>query len=173
MPQDPVIYSSNLQSGLTLTDPTLTGAVKLQEGFVNITAATTLTAEDHAGRVMRFNVAAGVTVTLPAATGTGNRYRFIVNTTVTSAADIVAVVGNDGFFGMAYIVTDSDSVDLRVHGFKAAADSDQISMNGTTTGGIAGDWIEVIDMAADRWYARCFLAATGTEATPFLTGQVS
>ena len=149
MPQDPVVYSSNLQSGLVVPSPLLQTPVS-QEGFVNITAATTLNATDHAGRLMRFNIAAGVTVTLPAATGTGNRYRFCVNTTVTSAADIIAVVGNDSFFGN--IFASQDSADTVVS-WTAAADSDQISLNGTTTGGIAGDYIEVTDIATDRWIA--------------------
>ena len=70
MPSDPVIYSANLQPSLTLVSPVLQSAVS-QEGVINIAAATTLTAGTHAGRLMRFNVAAGVTVTLPAATGTG------------------------------------------------------------------------------------------------------
>lgn len=169
MPQDPVIYSSNLQSGLTIGSPLLQNPVS-QEGFVNITAATTLNATDHAGRLMRFNIAAGVTATLPAATGTGNRYRFVVNTTVTSVADIIAVVGNDSFFGN--IISSADAGNT-VNGWEAAADADQISLNGTTTGGIAGDYIEVTDIALDRWLAWGITQSTGTEATPFLTGQVS
>lgn len=169
MPKDPVIYSENLQSSLTINDPLLTNP-KLQEGFVNITAATTLNANDHAGRLMRFNVAAGVTVTLPAATGTGNRYRFCVNTTVTSSADIIQVTGNDAFYGVIHVAQDGGDTSIA---FEAGSDADQISLNGSTTGGIAGDYIEVIDMATDKWLALGFTQATGTEATPFLTGQVT
>ena len=169
MPQDPVIYSSNLQSNLTITDPTLVNPV-IQEDVINIAAATTLNAQTHAGKLMRFNIAAGVTATLPAATGTGNSYRFVVNTTVTSVADIIAVVGTDAFFGNIY--TSQDSADTVVS-WTAAADSDHISLNGTTTGGVAGDYIEVTDIASGRWLAVGWTSASGTEATPFLTGQVS
>ena len=169
MPKDPVIYSDNLQSSLTLVSPILQSPV-YQEGVIALNAATTLTAGVHAGRLMRFSTAAGVTATLPAATGTGNRYRFVVNTTVTSAADIVAVVGDDAFFGVAHVAQDGGDTSIA---FEAGSDADQISLNGTTTGGIAGDYIEVIDVASDRWMALVFLQATGTEATPFLTGQVS
>lgn len=167
MPKDPVIYSENLQSGLTIPSPLLQTPV-VQEGFVNITAATTLNATDHAGRLMRFNIAAGVTATLPAATGTGNRYRFVVNTTVTSAADIIAVVGNDSFFGTIITNSTGDTPDL-AQPWLAGADADQISLNGTTTGGIAGDYIEVTDIATDRWLAWGITSTTGTEATPFST----
>ena len=169
MPSDPVIYSSNLQSGLVLVNPVLQSP-KIQEGIVAINAAITLNAGDHAGRIMRFSVAAGVTATLPAATGTGDRYRFVVDTTVTSVADIVAVVGDDAFFGVAHVAQDGGDTSIA---FEAGSDADQISLNGSTTGGIRGDYIEVIDMAADRWFALVFIQATGTEATPFLTGQVA
>ena len=169
MPQDPVIYSSNLQSGLTIANPVLQSPV-LQEGVIAINAAITLTAGTHAGRLMRFSTAAGVTATLPAATGTGNRYRFVVNTTVTSAADIIAVVGDDAFFGVIHVAQDGGDTSIA---FEAGSDADQISMNGSTTGGIAGDYIEVTDIASDRWLAIGWTQATGTEATPFLTGQVA
>ena len=169
MPQDPVIYSSNLQSGLTIANPVLQSPV-LQEGVIALNAATTLTAGTHAGRLMRFSTAAGVTATLPAATGTGNRYRFVVNTTVTSAADIVAVVGDDAFFGVIHVAQDGGDTSIA---FEAAADADQISLNGSTTGGIAGDYVEVTDIASDRWLAIGWTQATGTEVTPFLTGQVA
>lgn len=169
MPKDPVIYSENLQSNLTMNAPLLQNPVS-QEGFVNITAATTLNATDHAGRLMRFNVAAGATVTLPAATGTGNRYRFCVNTTVTSNADIIQVTGDDAFYGVIMSAADGGST---VVGWEAGSDADQISLNGSTTGGIAGDYIEVTDIAADKWIAWGITQSTGTEATPFLTGQVT
>ena len=170
MPQDPVIYSSNLQSGLTIDSPLLTGSPKIQEGFVDVTAALTLNAADHAGRLMRWNVAAGVTITLPAATGTGNRYRFCVNTTVTSAQDRIAVTGNDTFFGSILVHTDADCVADSVVSFTSASGNNQITLNGSTQGGIAGDYLEVIDIALDRWLVvNAAVSATGTEATQFAT----
>lgn len=169
MPQDPIIYSSNLQSGLTINSPLITNP-KIQEGVVLISAATTLNATDHANRLMVFNVAAGVTVTLPAATGTGNRYRFCVGVTVTSVADIIQVTGNDAFYGVIHVAQDGGDTSIA---FEAGSDADQISLNGSTTGGIKGDYIEVIDILGDSWLAIGFTQATGTEATPFLTGQVT
>ena len=47
-------------------------------------AAITVNADSHANIPLVFNRAAGVTVTLPAATGTGHSYKFFVNTSVTS-----------------------------------------------------------------------------------------
>ena len=51
--------------------------------------------------------------------------------------------------------------------FETAADSDTITLNGTTTGGLVGADVELIDIAADTWFVNVRTAATGTEATPF------
>jgi hypothetical protein len=57
--------------------------------------------------------------------------------------------------------------------FEAGADTDRINMNGTTTGGLKGTKIELEDIATDTWQVHLVGAATGTEATPFQTGQVT
>jgi hypothetical protein len=139
-------------------------------GVKNITAAGALTRKANAGRINTVNSAAGIALTLPAATGSGDEYELIVGTTVTSSALTVSVVGNDAMFGNA--ILSQDAADTAVM-FEAAADSDRISMNGSTTGGLKGARIKLIDIAADTWYVHVVSAATGTEATPFLTGQVS
>lgn len=146
-------------------DVTIAEATVGQFGLVNLTAATlTVTANEHAGRVITVNRAAGSTVTLPAATGSGNRYEFIVGTTVTSNNLVIQVVGNDIMTGLATFAADGGDT---LVGFETAADSDTITMNGSTKGGIKGDRIELIDIAADTWFVRVVGSATGTEATPF------
>lgn len=133
--------------------------------IVNLTAATlALTVTDHEGRIVTVNRAAGSTLTLPAATGSGAKFEVIVGTTITSNNLIVQVVGNDIMQGNAILGQDSaDTVVL----FETAADSDTITMNGTTKGGIKGDRIQLIDIAADTWQVNIVGSATGTEATPF------
>ena len=54
------------------------GFVSGSDSLVSIAADTTLTAASHAGRTMNLNVASGATVTLPAASGSGNTYRFFM-----------------------------------------------------------------------------------------------
>src|SRR5258708_5324130 len=54
------------------------------DATVPITASTSLTPTGHAGRVVVINAAAGLTVTLPAATGSGAKYICIIGTLVTS-----------------------------------------------------------------------------------------
>ena len=139
-------------------------------GLKTLTASTTLTRKAHAGRPIVISAAAGLTLTLPAATGSGDSYEIIIGTSVTSNAYIINVVGNDAMFGNALLT--QDAADTAVM-FEAAADTDQISMNGSTKGGLKGGFIRLIDIAADTWFVKLESGATGTEATPFATGQVS
>jgi hypothetical protein len=133
---------------------------------LSITADITLDRDVHAnGPLLRFAVAAGATVTLPAASGTGDRYRFLVHTTVTSnSAKIQVANATDVMEGM--IMTCQDSGDTVV-GWETASTSDTISLNGTTTGGIKGDYIELEDAISGFWRVHGMTSATGTEATPF------
>lgn len=141
------------------------GGVRHAEGgVVDVTAATlTATANLHAGRLVTLNRAAGVTVTLPAALGTGDRYKFFVGTTVTSNANVIqAASAADSFGGVVGVATDAGGVNI-----PTAAASDTLSMNGSTTGGVLGSWVEFIDVAAGKWMVRGGLVSTGAEATPF------
>jgi hypothetical protein len=133
---------------------------------IQITAAVTLDRDTHAnGPLLIFNVAAGATVTLPASAGNGDLYRFYVHTTVTSNSDKIQVANaTDVMTGM--ILTCQDAADTVV-AWEAASTSDTITLNGTTTGGLRGDYIEIEDAISGFWRVRGNTAATGTEATPF------
>lgn len=137
---------------------------QIAAGLVSLTAATaTITAAKHAGKTITMNRAGGMTVTLPAASGSGNRYDFIVGTTFTSSG-IIQVVGNDIIQGVAWLTQDSGDT---VVAFETAADSDTITMTGTASGGYIGTRITLIDIAADTWFVEMFGKATGSEASPF------
>lgn len=132
---------------------------------VTLSAATvTLSREVHSNTLLVVDRAAGVTATLPAATGTGDTYEFWVKTTITSNNFIVQVTGDDTMTGTCLFLKDSaDTVD----GFETASDSDTITMNGSTKGGIKGDRVVLKDIATDLWGVSIVGSATGTEATPF------
>jgi hypothetical protein len=133
---------------------------------ISITSSTvTLNPVTHSGRLVVLNLAAGIAVTLPPATGSGDPYTVVVGTTFTGAATI-KVTGNDVMKGTALLFADSGDT---VVGFATAADSDTISLFGTgnANGGIAGEIVELVDMAADTWLVRLVSDAGGTEATPF------
>jgi hypothetical protein len=154
--------STTFSGPVTATNGFITGSGSL----VTLDSATaTATAADHAGRTLLLDRAAGVTVTLPAATGTGNTYKFFVATTVTSNAYIVQVANaTDTMAGMAIVANDGGNT---ASIFETVAASDTITMNGSTTGGILGATIEVQDVASGVWATTVRTAATGSEATPF------
>ena len=131
---------------------------------ISITAAVTLDRDVHAnGPVLLFAVAAGATVTLPASTGSGDRYRFHVHTTITSnSAKIQVANATDVMQGMIYSAVTTTSAP-----WQTAATSDTITLNGSTTGGIKGDYIELEDVATGFWRVFGATTSTGTQATPF------
>lgn len=128
-------------------------------------ATLTLTKAAHENKIILLDTAAGSVVTLPASSGSGAVFKFLVSTTVTSnESKIVVANATDVMRGV--IVSVSDGSDNAI-GWKAQTTSDTIELNGTTKGGYAGDWIEVVDYAAGFWAVRGQTASTGTEATPF------
>lgn len=139
---------------------------------VAVTSSTiTLSEALHAGRPVTLDRAAGITVTLPAASGSGAKYTLTNLTTVTSNSHVVQVANaNDYMNGVAVIANDTDasaSIFETANTGTAATESDTITQNGTTTGGIVGDIIEITDVAANRWSVRVTGSASGVEATPF------
>ena len=100
-------------------------------GMVAVTAATlSVIAGAHVGSRINLNRAAGIAVTLPKATGSGNRYEFIVQATVTGSTTIKVVDSVDVMTGLGYVLGAAAA------SFATVAASDTITMNGTTTGGI-------------------------------------
>lgn len=131
---------------------------------ITVTAATTLNADSHAGNVLVLNSTTGRIITLPASTGKGDEYTLYVLATVSSGNHVLVVSAGttDCFQGGVSISTDIAGITML-----AAVDSDTITMNGSTTGGVAGSWITVKDVSAGKWLLNGFLASTGAEATPF------
>lgn len=131
--------------------------------IVNVTASSlAVTAAAHANKTVTINAAAGCAVTLPAATGTGNRYRFFIGTTITSNTTTFTRAGSDTMFGMIYQLADGGST-LAAY---ECPGSTVITLDGSTKGGIKGDMIEFQDMASAVWSILGHTSATGTEATP-------
>lgn len=135
-------------------------------GITTVTSSTvTITAASHAGHTIVLTRAAGIAATLPAATGTGNKYRFVLGATVTSnTTTIKAASASDAFCGNVYTVSDGSAAVL---GYKVQSGDDTVTFNGTTTGGYIGDEVIVTDIASGLFHVVAFTASTGTEATPF------
>ena len=142
--------------------------------FVSLTADTTLTVAAHAGKVLLTNDADGK-FTLPSIVATtpadstdpgqlnniGASFTFIV---VTAATDMdILTDGTDKFVGGTYTgVTNATGKT-----FISGASNDVITMNGTTTGGIAESIVRVTAIASAKYAVEGIILGSGTLATPF------
>tara|TARA_A100001015_G_scaffold294261_1_gene371829 strand:- start:1447 stop:2619 length:1173 start_codon:yes stop_codon:yes gene_type:complete len=137
-------------------------------GVTTITATDTITRLEHANRINLLGEVGGnaaVTLTLPAATGSGDIYKFVVSVVNTSNYVFKVADATDTIDGTIMFLADGGNT---VVGFEADGTDDTITLDGTTTGGAAiGDYVELIDIAANQYAVRGNLTATGTEATPF------
>lgn len=136
----------------------------------NYTASATLTRSD-ADAPITVNAAAGLTLTLPAATGLGDSYTILLGTTVTSNSVIIKVASATDWMAGAIFTSSDNAADAAIS-FETATGavgsrSDTITLNGTTTGGLAGDRIVLVDIGTGQWEVTGWTTATGTEVTPF------
>jgi hypothetical protein len=152
---------------------------------VEITASTTLTPEAHGGRIISVggSLAAALTLTLPTINTSANSttsgpgqdpntlnnegvtYTIWVPTTISTNSLKIGTDGTDKYVG-SLISVDTDSSGAVV-GFTAAAANDFINLNGSTTGGVAGTWIQIVAIAANKYMVTGVILGTGTVATPF------
>jgi len=162
-----------------MASTTFSGPVTSTNGFVgNVTGAVTATAPvnvtsstlavtraTHGGRATTLNRAAGIAVTLPAASGSGTIYEFVIGTSITSNTTTIKVANaSDTMTGSAYVISDNSAAVL---GYKTGASDDTVTFNGNTLGGLKGDTVRLVDVAANLYAVQVFSQATGTEATPF------
>ena len=156
---------SNARNLANLLTPGVTATLT---PIVTLTATGSITAATHAGKILLMGEVGGdaaATFTLPAATGSGAEYRFIVSVVNTSNYVIQVANGDDTIDGSVTLHQDSAAT---VQTFNTAADSDTITLNGTTKGGVSiGDELTLIDSASNQYTVKGVLTASGTEETPF------
>ena len=153
---------------------------------VEITASTTLSPEAHGGRIISVGgtLAAALTLTLPAINMTANPttsgpgqdpstvnnegvlYTIWVPTTIATSSLKIGTNGTDKYVG-SITMNDVDADGAALVGFFAAAANDFINLNGTTTGGVAGSWVRIFAIAANKYMVEGTVLGTGTVATPF------
>lgn len=134
------------------------------------TATLAVTVAAHDGKTIVLDRAGGIAVTLPDAdaAAVGAKFRFIVKTTFTGAASIKSSRSADIMIGHAIMGNNSDNT--VVNWQATAADTfDTIDLLGTSnsTGGMAGQVMEIECIAANTWFVKIVGDAAGTEATPF------
>lgn len=161
---------------------TFSGPVKSLSGFisagvnnsVSLTADTTLTVADHAGKILLCNDADGK-FTLPSIVATapgedndpnqtnnlGATFTFVVETAATDM-DILTD-GTDKFVGGLYTgVTDATGKT-----FISGASNDVITLNGSTKGGLAGSIIKVTAVGSAKYAVEGIILGSGTLVTSF------
>lgn len=135
--------------------------------YVAAGATKTLTAADDGGKIVRLDTAGGSVVTLPAATGSGVEYTFVVTTLATSASHKIQVANGSDIFVGTMTTIDTDSSDA-VAIFGTTSTSDTYTLNRSTMGSVRlGETIFVKDVAANRWYIDGIVCVTGVPATGF------
>ena len=155
--------------------------------IVEITSSTTLNPVAHAGRIISVGgtLAANVVLTLPAintsanaaSSGPGNDpdtannegvvYTIWVPTTIATSSLKIGTDGTDKFVG-TILGVDTDSSNALV-AYTAGATNDFINFNGGTTGGVAGSWVQIVAIAANKYMVNGIALGSGTVATPFAT----
>jgi hypothetical protein len=153
---------------------------------VEITTSTTLSPEAHGGRIISVggSLAAALTLTLPLINVTTNPvtsgpgqdpntlnnegvvYTIWVPTTISTSSLKIFAPSTNRFIG-SLISVDTDTSGAVV-GFTAnGTTNDFINLNGTTTGGVAGTWIQIVAIAADKYMVTGNVIGSGIVATPF------
>ena len=154
---------------------------------VEITSSTTLDPVSHGGRIISIggSLAAALTLTLPTINTSTNPitsgpgqdpntlnnegvvYTIWVPTTISTSSLKIATDGTDRYVG-AVLSIDTDTSGAAV-GFTAGASDDFINLNGTTTGGVAGTFVQIVAVAALKYMVTGTVLGSGTVATPFAT----
>lgn len=167
----------NVLNGTETSQPLLLGAGTLLNGVAPLygnppvvvnTSTLTVTPAAHANRLIVLagtTAIAGVAITPPAATGTGNIYTLVFGASITSNSttwDAKAGNASDVLYGwlQTYKATTFTP-------YITASNTNLMTFDGSTRGGIKGDWIQFVDVATNIWLVYGFTNQTGTIATPF------
>lgn len=110
---------------------------------------------------LRTTIVGAQTFSLPAATGKGGTFRFFIGITATGNKVIRCNGATDILQGVASMAGGTPG------SFATAANSNTITLNGTTTGGVLGSTVELWDVAPGVWSVQVNGIGTGVQVTPF------
>lgn len=133
-----------------------------------VVAGATLTlSAAYRNRPVVLGKADGQTITLPATTGSGHRYRLVIGTAITSVGTVItALAAGATYKGLAQIMGASALVSAA-----AAAGNNTITLNGSTKGGLVGTTVELEDVATNVWAVSVLGVGSGSAETPFSTAS--
>lgn len=150
----------------TLTTPTLSSPVINGPAAAACGATCTLTSA-NASRTTLLDQASGSVATLPAATATGNKYAFVISTTVSSNKDaILAASVSDFIIGIS--IGETSNTPKSFPSAAATNHSLQMPFAGTQpSGGFVGDNFVCQDIAVNLWQCTGTYQAGTTPTSPF------
>ena len=167
--EDLVLATNGTGAVTTSAQLTLTGSFK--RAIHTFTATDSVTEIEHAGRTLLLGEVGGnanVVLTMPDATGSGNVYEFIVSVAMggSTTYKIQAADADNTFSGMIQYLDEDGTA---VTAFPTVAASDTITLNSGTQGGLVGDTVTLIDIAANKYAVKgqMRVSAGANPATPF------
>ncbi len=160
----------NTIDGVVATAAEINRAADVSTRVVTLVASGAVSLATHEGKTLLLGEVGGnalCALTLPAATGSGSIYKFIVSVVNTSTYTITTD-GTDVYNGTV-LAHDRDVTDgTLLHSFPATTQT-IITLNGGTTGGQIGDCIIIEDILTGVWSVRgvVAVAAGSNPATMF------
>lgn len=155
--------------GQTATADEVNAVADVSGRVITSTAATlALTAATHGERTVVVNKADGAALTLPAASGSGSRFKVIIGTAISSnSTTIKTAAAADHMYGIALGV-DDDGEGATGYTWKTDSGDDTVTLDGAASGGEVGDYFIFEDFAANKWLVTGFIKQSGgSEVTPF------
>lgn len=110
---------------------------------------------------LRTTIAATQTINLPASTGKGGYYRIFIGVTATGNKIVRCNGATDTMQGQASMAGGTPG------SFATAANSNTITLNGSTQGGVLGTVVELWDVFPGVWSVQVNAIGTGVQVTPF------
>jgi hypothetical protein len=158
-----ILYVEMVVEGYKNPQQTPSGVVSMN---LSAGSSKTLTGLDS-GKTVLLDTATGSTVILPASSGSGRKFKFIVTTLATTNSHVVKVANSTDTMQGIIVFADTDGT-AAVNAFAATATQDTITLNRSTSGSVSlGEWFEVEDYTSGKWHVRGSLSNTGAPATPF------
>lgn len=134
---------------------------RLESLVAQISAATTtLSAAKQGIQFLRTSIAGAQTINIPAATGKSGGFNIFIGVTATGNK-VIKAAGSSLLQGTALMAGGTAG------SFASASNSNTLTFNGTTQGGIIGTLIELRDVAPNVWQTKVSSVGSGIQVTPF------
>ena len=121
---------------------------------------TTLSGPKQGIQYLRTTIAATQTINVPAATGKSGGFNIFIGVTATGNK-VIKSAGTTVIQGVAVMAGGTAGT------FGTAADTNTITLNGSTTGGVIGTLIELRDVAPNVYSVKVHSIGTGIQTTCF------